>query len=141
MPEYTKTKIYKLVSDHMELGYYGHTTQPLDKRLNQHIRRAQRDTYQCTSKQVVDCGELSIILMEDVQCDCAKDAREKERYYIEHHPCVNKNIPNRTGKEYYQSVKERKKQYYEERKEAKRQYQLTRYYWIKSMDGMNFINV
>lgn len=144
MPDYTKSpvKVYQLISPHMELGYFGHTTQSLEDRLYQHIQKAMNPNEKdCTSKVLVESGEISILLMEVVNCKCVDDARQKERYYIENYPCVNKNIPGRTQKEYYQSVKEKKKVYYEERKEQKKAYQKTRYHWIKSMDGLNFINV
>jgi hypothetical protein len=40
----------------------------------------------------------------------------RERFYIQNNECLNKFIPGRTSKEYYQDNKEIKKDYYEDNK-------------------------
>ncbi len=47
-----------------------------------------------------------INLVEDFPCDNEIQARAKEAFYIQNNPCVNKNIPNRTMKQYYLDKKE-----------------------------------
>jgi len=62
-------------------------------------------------------------LIEDFSCKRSEELHARERYWIENTECVNKNIPTRTDKEYYQDNKEIYfKKYYEEHKEKIKQY-------------------
>ena len=75
MPDYTKSKIYKITDG--ELTYYGSTVQTLSARLRRH-----RHTKDCSLKIL---KELNIELVEEYPCNFE---------------CVNQVIPNRTSKEY-----------------------------------------
>ena len=60
-----------------------------------------------------------------ILCKCPKEDRYKmERWYIENckESNLNKYIPTRTHKEYYQKNKEKIKEYYEKNKEYKKEY-------------------
>jgi hypothetical protein len=54
----------------------------------------------------VDIKECQIILVEKFPCDCKYELLKRERYFIENFECVNKIIPTRTKKEYYEKYKE-----------------------------------
>ena len=55
--------------------------------------------------------------MEDFPCDNKYELKARERNYIEGNLCINKNIPNRTNKEWKnvneEKIKEFHKIYYE----------------------------
>ena len=55
-----------------------------------------------------------------------KELRERERHHITTNECVNKNIPNRTPREYYNDNRERLlefgKDYYKENREERIDY-------------------
>ena len=53
----------------------------------------------------------NILLLESYSCLNKDELRQREGFYIKSIPCVNKNIPGRSNKEY-------KKLYYENNKEA-----------------------
>ncbi len=102
MPDYSKTKMYKLVSDNLppDMVYYGHTVQRLSKRKSQHVADARDDTEgNCTSRIIIEAGAYRIVCLEDWPCANVDEARARERWWIENHPCVNKHIPFRTQEE------------------------------------------
>jgi hypothetical protein len=55
--------------------------------------------------------EYDIILLEKFPCSSKEELKARERYYIETLKSVNRNIPMRTNKEYYQDNKEKKAEY------------------------------
>jgi len=98
MVNYKNGKIYKLVNDELNLTYYGSTCNELRKRFNDH----KKNNNKCSSKIMFESGEVKIYLVEKFPCNDRLELRQKERYYIENNNCINKNIPNRTKKEYIQ---------------------------------------
>jgi hypothetical protein len=50
--------------------------------------------------------DFSIILIEDFPCERREHLLARERWWIDNSDCVNKNLPTRTNKEYYQDNKE-----------------------------------
>tara|TARA_R110002012_G_scaffold102783_1_gene242358 strand:+ start:72 stop:776 length:705 start_codon:yes stop_codon:yes gene_type:complete len=123
MPDYSKGKIYKIVNDVNDKVYYGSTIQKLCYRMCQH-----RDKHNhCMSKKLnVNIKECKIILVENINCKSKEELEKRERWYIENNECVNKRIPGRTTKEYYEENKHRlrleKKIYSEKNKEKIQQY-------------------
>jgi len=115
MPDYQKSKIYKLVSDHTDQIYIGSTSQKLCKRLGGHARNFRKGINNCTSKKLFELGNVKIILIENVPCDSKEELLKHERNYIETTNCINKVIPGRTKAEYLQDNKEelskKKKEY------------------------------
>ena len=112
--DYTNCKIYKIISySHPELVYYGHTCQTLSQRMGTH--RSKNNRSSC--KQIIEKGDAIILLVLNYPCDDKEQARAKEAEYIINNTCVNKNMPGRTGKAYYEAnadkIKEKKKLYYE----------------------------
>ena len=102
MPDYSKTTMYKLVSDNLppEMVYYGHTTGTLSKRLSTHVYYALHDTQgNYTSRVIIEAGAYRIVRVEDWPCANKTEARARERWWIENSPCVNEVIPFRTEEE------------------------------------------
>ena len=110
MEKYQNSKIYKLVSDKLDLVYYGSTTRTLKQRLTCHKSNYKRylkgKTNYGTSFELLELGDARIILVEDFPCERKEDLLARERFYIESNTCVNKNIPGRTEKEWREKNKE-----------------------------------
>ena len=119
MPDYKNGKIYKIVCNITGKVYIGSTTQTLSRRLTGH-----RANYKCfeegkpnvvTSYQVLEQGNYDIVLIENVSCESKEELHRRERHFIETLVCVNKLIPTRTKKEFFEAYKEeineRKKAY------------------------------
>ena len=62
-----------------------------------------------------------IELIEAKPCIDINEQAKLEGSYIRTLECVNKNIPGRTRKEYYQDNKERFKEYYQDNKEERKE--------------------
>ncbi len=120
MNGYENGKIYKLECN--GLVYYGSTIQTLQKRLIDHICHYNiylRDNkHYLSSFDILKLEGYKIELVEDYPCSSKKELELREKYYITNFECVNKYIPKRTDKEYYQANKERVKAYREANKKA-----------------------
>jgi len=141
MPDYQKSKIYKLWSPSKNLVYYGSTIQKLTQRLGEHISHCK--TYNndnnkayCSSYLIINCEDYKIELLEEYPCNNKSQLNKKEGEYIKNNDCVNKVIAGRTDKEWRgdnkEYITEKNKKYYEENKQA-----LTKYkeeYAIKNAD-------
>jgi hypothetical protein len=125
MPNYQNGKIYKIIgtnNEGIDLIYIGSTTQLLSQRLGEHRRDAIRANY--SSKQLIECINHQIILIENYSCNSKKELVLRERYYYDLLECVNKYKPIQLKEE----LKEHKHQYYidniEKLKEHKKQYRI-----------------
>jgi len=133
MVDYSFAKIYKIVDNTTGNYYIGSTCEPiLARRLAGHISghksflSGKRNKY-CTSFEILKNNDYGIILIEKCENIFSRDElRARERFYIESCECVNKNLPGRTKKEYYQSTIEKHQQYYQSHK-AKLQEQSRNY--------------
>jgi len=148
MPDYSQGKIYKIVNDSNDNFYIGSTIQPLYKRMYHHKNQHHR----CMSKNLgVDIKDCIIVLVENIQCKDKDELLRKERFYIEKYRneglnIVNKIIPGRTKKEYYEDNKEKiaeqTKKLYEKKKTKRNQQQKENYeknkeYYIKKHKEYN----
>jgi hypothetical protein len=99
--------IYKITGGN--LCYIGSTTESINTRFSKHKNnyktwKSGGKMGKCSSFEIFDAfgvENCKIELLE--QTDTLKD---KERFYVESMVCVNKNIPNRTKKEYNELHKE-----------------------------------
>ena len=132
MPDYQKSKIYKLVSDHTDQIYIGSTCQKLCKRLGQHKRDCKVNKTPCMSKKLFELGKVKIVLIENVSCDSKEELLKHERHYIETMVCINKYIPGRTKSEYCQDKKEEIKEYLIKNKDKIKEYKKEHY--LKNID-------
>ena len=135
MVNYNQSKIYKIVSNCGNLIYIGSSTKKyLSTRLAQHksnykLYKNGNKNY-TTSYQLFDAYEpenCEIILLENINCESKNELHARERYYIESLDCVNKFIPCRTYKEYYEDNREKilehQKEYKQQNKEKIQQQQ------------------
>ena len=104
MPDYQKGKIYKLWSPQGEENeiYIGSTCDKLYKRKSHH-----KSVKDCKSKILFEkYDDIRIELIEDYPCNNKKELEKKEGEHIKNNKCLNKVIPCRTYKEYYEDNKE-----------------------------------
>lgn len=118
MNKYNNGKIYKLICNQTGLTYYGSTTQPLYKRKHHHKLSFIYGS-KIKSAAIIEKNDYDIVLVEECPCDNKEQLHKRERFYIENNECVNKQIPLRTKKEYYQDNKQNFKNYYQANKDEK----------------------
>jgi len=124
--------IYKITSPSTDNIYIGSTNRSGINRFDEHLYNYKR--YQqgkgnyCTSYEILKHNDCNIDL-----CVMGVDStmmKQLERYFIEKYKkegiAVNKNIPNRTPKEYYEDNKDiilkHNKEYFQINRESIRQY-------------------
>jgi hypothetical protein len=129
--DYSKSKIYKIIDNTNQNIYIGSTIKPLSQRLSKHktsYKRYLNGTHSyMTSFEIIKNRNYNIVLLEE--CPTILNIEQlhaRERYWIELLECINKNIPGRSKKEYYQDnkeqISEKDKIYYQENKEKKIEY-------------------
>ena len=100
MPDYSNSRIYKIVDNTNGNIYIGSTTQSLSRRLAKHVgcyRSYLNNTSNfMTSFKIIENKNYDIILSEEVNC--------------ENKVCVNKNITIRTHKESSKIYRENNKE-------------------------------
>ena len=125
MPNYQNGKIYTIRSHQTEDIYIGSTIQPLTKRLSTHkakYKRYKNDKCSYTSSyEIVQYEDVYIELYELYPCNSKEELLRREGELIREMDCVNKIVPGRKRKEYYnenkEQIKKYKKDYYTENKE------------------------
>ena len=101
MPNYQNGKIYKLWSPQGEEIYIGSTIQSLA------VRKAEHKRLDCSSKILFEkYDDVRIELIEEYPCKNKMELNKREGEHIRNNNCVNKVMPGRTQKEYYQDNKE-----------------------------------
>ena len=136
---YNNGKIYKIIPniEKAEEGeiYIGSTTnERLCQRMTFHRNNYKKwkdgKTPNITRSYILfekySVKNCSIILIEEVNCETKDQLLSRERYYIESTKCLNKCIPTRTIKEWYEDNKDKikasNKQYRENNKDEKQKY-------------------
>ena len=138
MVNYSNGKVYKIepVCEHQEGEIYiGSTT----KKLLCQRMTAHRKDYKMWKNETNNVGKVmayelfdkygldncKIILLEEVNATSKDELLSKEAYYIRNLKCVNKYIPLRTQKEYYNDniikIKQNRKDYSNKNAEIIRQ--------------------
>ena len=139
MPEYSRSKIYKVesITEHEDGDvYYGSTTKKtLAERMTKHrsdykawnLKKEyvnNMTTFKIFDKYGVE--NCRIILVESFPCNTKDELTQRESHYIRTFNCVNRIVPDRTAKEYsimYRAenkvvLSEKHKVYTENNKEA-----------------------
>jgi hypothetical protein len=119
MKNFNLSKIYMITCLITHLKYIGATTlSDIQTRLLQHIyvyrtyNNGKRAIY-CSSFEIIKNNHFKIEILEECPCNNQDELDAKERFYIQSIDCVNKNVPSRTLKEYYQDKKDDFKHYYQ----------------------------
>ena len=128
MVNYEFAKIYKIVDNTNGNIYIGSTCEPtLARRLASHRQNYKRYLENkhnfLTSFNILKNDNYEIVLLEECKDITTKDQLHKrERFYIENNICVNKHMPLRTDKEYYEYQKEYRQENKEKILERQKQY-------------------
>jgi len=131
MVNYQHGKIYKIECHQTGLIYIGSTSEPtLARRLSNHIKnyRYWKKTGEkyTTSYKIFENENYDISLLESYPCNTRDELTAREKHYIKTTECVNKVIPSRNKREYYNDNKEqiceKSKKYNLENKESIIQY-------------------
>ena len=122
MPDYQNGKIYKIWSPEGDDIYIGSTTEILCRRLAAH--KSNYNIGRTTTSRILfeKYTDVRIELMEEFPCDKKSKLIAREGHYIRTLNCVNKTIPDRTFKEYYEKNKDYYKEYYETNKDKIKEY-------------------
>lgn len=126
-----KGKIYIIRSHLTDDVYYGSTTQKyLSSRFANH--KANYKSYlnqkfrYITSFEIIKYEDCYIELVEEINFETKDELKAREGHYIRNNNCINKHIPNRTGKEYKKDnkdkIKEQQKEYRDNNKDLKKEY-------------------
>jgi hypothetical protein len=113
--DYSQGKVYKIVCNTTRLQYVGATCQRyLSQRLTQHVSHYDQwkkgKKHYITSGQVLEKGDYEIVLLENCPVKSVDELHARERYWIETLDCVNKVVPTRTDREYYEQNREKIKE-------------------------------
>ena len=125
MPDYSLSKIYKLVSNKSPDIYIGSCTTRLSTRLSQHKCKSNG----CSSKKLFeDDAIVMIVLIEDYPCENKNMLTARELHYITINECINIRKPFVCDIA-YSDKKARKKEYYtaniDKIKKNKKEYRTT----------------
>jgi len=136
MTFYQNAIIYKLKhnEDYEDLNIYIGSTSNFKNRKYQHKTNCNNENRKHYSSKVYEYirnnggwDDWVMIPIEQYSCNSKKELEIKERYYIDLlRPTLNKQIPTRTLKEWYENnkekIKEQCKEYREANKEKTKQY-------------------
>jgi len=112
LSNFSQGKIYVIKSNKTDNIYIGSTTKTLNERLNSHkfnykYYKAGLFGY-TTSYKLLEFDDVYIELIENFPCNNKYELTQREGYHIRlNKNCVNKQIPSRTIKEYYQDNKDK----------------------------------
>ena len=114
MPDYSKGKIYKIVSPNTEEVYIGSTTQKLSNRMTSH-RKDYRNGKYMTSSEIIKHGDAKIVLVENYPCETKEQLEKREQECMDECNSVNiqrpanKFNPDTYYKEYYIKNRDKKR--------------------------------
>ena len=124
-------RVYKIYCNETGECYYGSTEQTLSRRLTKHKqdykswKKGNRANY-VYSYRILERGNFTISLMEENDFENKYYMKARERHYIENNECVNKNVPNRTKKEWCEinreHIEEQQKEWRLSNKEKSKEY-------------------
>lgn len=89
MPDYSRGKIYKIVSENTDRFYIGSTTYPLEVRFNGHLSNYKKlmtspgESYNIKSSLMFMYGNAHIELIENFPCNSKAELETREKQYIE----------------------------------------------------------
>ena len=129
--DYSNGRIYFIepICDHEDNEfYYGSTIQKLCKRMDVH--RSNYKAWKNGKSTKLMCYELfekygletcKIYLVELYPCKSREELEAREGYYIRNYNCVNKCIPGRTFKEWYNDNRDKQQEYHKNYKIANKE--------------------
>jgi len=119
--DYSKGKIYRIVSNKTDEVYIGSTVQTLNQRFTKHKSDFNRGVY-CSSAEILKHGDARIEFIKDFPCNSERElSKEEDKYILDCCKVVNCIRASRTRAEWCQDnraeILEHKKKYYEANRE------------------------
>ena len=128
-------RIYKLTSPNTNMVYIGSTILTLNLRLSKHVSDWKRRDC-CTSKYILEKGNVNIELLEEVQVDSIRDLTKIEQEWIDKTPnAVNKKKAYISEEDQKEKKRISSRQYVEEHYEQRQEY--IRKYYEKNKEIIN----
>ena len=90
MPDYSLSKIYKLVSNKTTDIYIGSCLMRLSTRLSTHKHKSNTTV---SKKLFVDDAIITIVLIENFACNTKNELKARELHHITTNNCININKP------------------------------------------------
>ena len=120
--DYSKSKIYRIVSDQTNEVYIGSTIQTLEARYSKHKHDLKRDRY-CASVELLKHGDARIELIRDFPCNSERELAKEETNHMLAcpNPVVNHNRASRTKAEWREDNRDQLIEYNKQRYEANRE--------------------
>jgi hypothetical protein len=114
MPDYSKGKIYKIVSNQTKKIYIGSTVQHyLCDRLTSHKygykkwKKTNKNNFSCSSYLIIKYNDAKIILIEEYPCETKDQLKAREQFFIDTTKnCCNKYRANTTPEDRQKYLKE-----------------------------------
>ena len=116
--------VYRIIDNTNGTRYYGSTTQTVAQRMGQHRSTFKNGKLGCSSVEILKNGNWRYETLEKVIFEEKFELRNRERCYIENNECLNKNIPNRTDREYRIDNVDKIKQYNIDNPDYQKQYRI-----------------
>ena len=105
MADYSKGKIYRIISDKTDAVYIGSTVQTLERRFTDHKSHFKCGPY-CASTELLKLGDARIELIRDFPCNSERElAKGEDDEIVACCKVVNCRRASRTKSEYYQDNK------------------------------------
>lgn len=91
--KYSRSKIFRIVSNVSNKEYIGTTIQSLAERMSD-FKKQNRKLPKVLSDMFEEDGieNCSIILIENYPCNNVEELNMRERYWIEQRDCINKRV-------------------------------------------------
>jgi len=92
MPDYSKSKIYKITCNVTGVCYIGSTVQELEDRMSNHKSAYNGGYLQCMSREVFKNNNYIYEVIEDYPCENKIELWQREQYHLDlnRDNCVNK---------------------------------------------------
>lgn len=113
MKDYSKTKIYKIVSKQTDEIYVGSTIQTLSARMSKHRSDFKNGTV--SSSCVLQYSDAKILLLENFPCNNCDEKRAKEQEWMDKIETICNKVRAYTDEE---ETKRQKKVHYDKNKEV-----------------------
>jgi hypothetical protein len=115
MPDYSKSKIYKIIDKSNNDIYIGSTVIELDKRLNKHVRDYNRylngKMNFISSFDILKNNNFDIELIILYPCNSRIELMQKENEYLQNLSCINRYKSSRTSDDLKAQMKKDNEKY------------------------------
>jgi len=124
MPDYSKGKIYKIVSEFTDEIYIGSSSLTLAKRMDLHrsdFKKYLKSGKGCSSVILMKYADAHMVMIENFPCKSKDELEKQEGKYQREMICVNQRIAGRTKKEWCKDNKVKISQWHKKNYESNKE--------------------